>query len=103
MQQPVVVPQTTHGAGLPAPFRGGWSGRPVNVCTATMPACSLEECAGLAAGAGCQGVELRVDDRYHISLDQLCFRYRDVQRVLESQNQVGGDSFDGGAHVWKIG
>ncbi|HOC31016.1 MAG: response regulator [Armatimonadetes bacterium] len=26
-----------------------------------------------------------------------------VQRVLESQNQVGGDSFDGGAHVWKIG
>lgn len=26
-----------------------------------------------------------------------------VQRVLESQNQTGGDSFDGGAHVWKIG
>ncbi len=26
-----------------------------------------------------------------------------VQRVLESQNQVSGDSFDGGAHVWKIG
>jgi len=61
---------------------------PVNVCTSTMPAFALDDCLKLAAEAGYQGVELRVHDKYHISLPQLYNQCDHIRRGVEA-NRLG--------------
>jgi len=49
-----------------------------------MPAFALDDCLKLAAGAGYQGVELRVHDKYHISLPRLYYQCDQIIRGVEA-------------------
>ena len=42
-----------------------------NLCTAVLPASSFDEVIEIAYRSGYEGIELRVDDQYHKSLDEL--------------------------------
>jgi len=57
---------------------------PVNICTSTLPAFALDDCLELAAGAGYQGVELRVRGDYHVSLPRLYCQCDQIKRSIEA-------------------
>jgi sugar phosphate isomerase/epimerase len=58
--------------------------RPVNICTSTLAAFSLDEALELSAGAGYEGVELCVHGNSHVSLQQLETRCRAILRQVEA-------------------
>jgi len=57
----------------------------MNLCTSTLPGFSFEESLDLASAAGYQGIELRVHDDYHVTLDDLFIRHREIRRMVESR------------------
>lgn len=56
----------------------------LNLCTSTLPAFALNDALTLAAGAGYQGVELRVHDQYHVSLPRLYYQCSQIKRCIEA-------------------
>jgi sugar phosphate isomerase/epimerase len=59
--------------------------RPVNICTSTLAAFSLDAALELAARAGYEGVELRVHGNCHVSLQELQRRCDQIRRQAETQ------------------
>jgi sugar phosphate isomerase/epimerase len=58
--------------------------RPVNICTSTLAAFSLDEALELAACAGYEGVELCVHGNSHVSLQELEARCCAILRQVEA-------------------
>ncbi|HKS58200.1 MAG TPA: sugar phosphate isomerase/epimerase [Steroidobacteraceae bacterium] len=58
--------------------------RPVNICTSTLPAFTLDQALNLAASAGYEGVELRVHGNCHVSLQELQRRCDEIRRRVEA-------------------
>lgn len=58
----------------------------LNLCTAVLPKFSYKDVVEVAISAGYQGIELRVDDRYHKSLEELSYQGSFIKRQL---SQVG--------------
>lgn len=58
----------------------------MNICTATMPAFQLPDCLKLASLGGYQGIELRVHDKYHVTLNQLYHHGKQIRKDIESHN-----------------
>src|SRR5262245_32881675 len=56
----------------------------LNLCTSIMPAFALDDCLKVAAACGYQGIELRVDDNYHISLPELRYQGNQIRRTIEA-------------------
>src|SRR6185503_10423769 len=70
--------------------------RPVNICTSTLSAFTLDEALNLAASAGYEGVELRVHGNCHVSLQELQRRCGEIRREVEARRldlQVYSTSF----------
>ena len=58
----------------------------LNLCTAILPKFLYGDTVKIAVAAGYQGIELRVDDHYHKSLEELSSRGASIRRKLD---QVG--------------
>jgi sugar phosphate isomerase/epimerase len=58
--------------------------RPVNICTSTLAAFSLDDALKLGAAAGYEGVELRVHGNCHLSLQELQRRCDAIKRQVEA-------------------
>jgi sugar phosphate isomerase/epimerase len=58
--------------------------RPVNICTSTLAAFGLDDALKLGAGAGYEGVELRVHGNCHVSLQELQRRCVEIRRQVET-------------------
>jgi len=58
--------------------------RPVNICTSTLAAFSLDDALRLGAAAGYEGVELRVHGNCHVSLQELQRRCIEIKRQVEA-------------------
>jgi sugar phosphate isomerase/epimerase len=56
----------------------------LNLCTSTLPTFALDDALRLAAGAGYDGVELRVHDAYHVSLPELQRRCDEIKRSVDA-------------------
>jgi sugar phosphate isomerase/epimerase len=58
--------------------------RPVNLCTSTLAAFTLEDALRLAQSTGYEGVELRVHGNCHVSLQDLQRRCVEIKRQVEA-------------------
>jgi len=70
--------------------------RPVNICTSTLSAFTLDEALNLASCAGYAGVELRVHGNCHVSLHELQRRCDEIRHKVEARQlhlQVYSTSF----------
>lgn len=56
----------------------------LNLCTAVLPNFSFKDVVEIAALSGCQGIELRVNDKYHKSLEDLNSNGSSIKRQIES-------------------
>jgi len=59
--------------------------RPVNICTSTLAAFTLDEALELGAAAGYEGVELRVHGNCHVSFQELQRRCDEIRRQVETR------------------
>jgi len=57
---------------------------PVNICTSTLAAFTFDAALQLSAGAGYEGVELRVHGNCHVSLQELQRRCVEIKRQVEA-------------------
>lgn len=55
----------------------------LNLCTAVLPGFSFRDAVDIAIASGYQGIELRVDDKYHKSLDELTSKGSFIRRRLD--------------------
>ncbi len=58
--------------------------RPVNICSSTLAAFTLEDALRLAQSAGYEGVELRVHGNCHVSLQELQRRCVEIKQQVEA-------------------
>lgn len=56
----------------------------INLCTSTMPNFGLIECLKATKESGYQGIELRVHDKYHVSLNQLYHHSNEISNIVEN-------------------
>lgn len=59
--------------------------RPVNICTSTLAAFGLDDALDLAAGAGYEGIELRVHGNCHVSPQELQRHCEEIKRKVEAR------------------
>lgn len=56
----------------------------MNLCMSTLPNFDLQSGLALSRDAGFTGIELRVHDQYHISLNELYHKAREVRELVDS-------------------
>lgn len=56
----------------------------MNLCMSTLPAFDLQSGLAITRDAGFSGIELRVHDQYHISLNELYHKAREVRALVDS-------------------
>jgi len=66
----------------------GTMNRPVNICTSTLAAFTLDEALKLGAAAGYEGVELRVHGNCQVSLQELQRRCDEIRRQVAARGSI---------------
>lgn len=58
----------------------------INLCTATLPAFNLFECLTLARDSNYSGIELRIHEKYHVSLQKLIHHRDQVRKIVDKHD-----------------
>lgn len=56
----------------------------MNLCTSTLPGFTFQQSLNIAKESGCSGIELRIADKYHVSLDDALINGARIKRAVES-------------------
>jgi len=58
----------------------------MNLCTSTLPGFDFNQALEIASLSGCQGIELRIADEYHVSLKEALRNGSSIYRTVKEKN-----------------